>query len=217
MRRPSRAVRGHGLPLGCGGDNGRRRDATQRRPRSMHRQARFDRGTRTCRARCRTATLKCCRSQRRARRSTSAGSSRTLVGQIEGISPPSTRSQAWQRHGIQAWTATTSSPSSRGRAPCSSPETSSTSELRQERGSRRSTPRRVWPWRSMQRPRSPSRQPCCGAYGMATLDASTGRLLDWPSATVPSYLFAFARAGRRLYVGGELELAGSNGFLVFPY
>ena len=56
-----------------------------------------------------------------------------------------------------------------------------------------------------------------GAYGMATLDASTGRLLDWPSATVPSYLFAFARAGRRLYVGGELALAGSNGFLVFPY
>jgi outer membrane protein assembly factor BamB len=55
-----------------------------------------------------------------------------------------------------------------------------------------------------------------GAYGLATLDASTGRLLHWPLSGY-GYPYALARAGSRLYVGGELEYAGSNGFLVFPF
>ena len=56
-----------------------------------------------------------------------------------------------------------------------------------------------------------------GAYGLATLDATTGRLLHWPSSVYVGSPYAVASAGKRLYLGGELELAGYNGFLAFPF
>ena len=48
----------------------------------------------------------------------------------------------------------------------------------------------------------------------------TGRRLGWPYRGEGWRLgsaFAFARDGRRLFVGGDLELAGGSKFLVFPF
>lgn len=55
--------------------------------------------------------------------------------------------------------------------------------------------------------------------GIAALDATTGGLLDWePSRSrgnSASRVFAFAHEARRLYVGGELNLGGDNGFVTY--